>query len=139
LAAYLTIEDDCVIHTPGFDRLLLEEICDGVLELKDRSGTITVQCFSRLWCSRVGSLCIPEVGEHAFRVSKMIAEKAGKYRHSTVEFSHLPLLRNYGYEGDEREGALQQKDVVAAFERQGEKVDSWWVPTFLSEMIERVR
>jgi hypothetical protein len=142
-AAYLTIEDDTVLHTEGFDKILLAEFDRfpdrvGALELADRAGTITVQCFSREWIARVGALCLPAVGEQAFDVSRELAKAAGRYAASTVEFTHVPHLGTYGYGGDERPGAMELPGVPDRFYEQRDWVNAVWKPQVFDLLVEAI-
>jgi hypothetical protein len=131
-AAYLCIEDDCVLHTPGFDRWLLEAFDEfpgrvGLIELIDRSHTIHVTAHSAEWCSALGWLCCPEVGEQAFRLSLRLASAhppmymAG----AGAQFTHMPCVRAYGYTGNERQGAIEQPEVVRNFFDQEAALSAW--------------
>jgi hypothetical protein len=130
-AAYLTLEDDTVLHTKGFDRNLLATFDFfpgrvGYVQLYDRAQTIEVQCFSAEWCNALGHLCNPEVGETAFILSRLLAgEKMMMYAGERAEFTHYPLLKEYGYTGDERPGALSMPEQVAKFRKQEAEMLVW--------------
>lgn len=140
-SAYLCIEDDTVLETNAFDDWLLARLGDfpgrvGMIELYDRSQTIHVQCFSAEWCRAVGHLCNPEVGELAFELALRLANSAF-YRSGKggAEFTHMPLLPQYGYSGTERPGALSMPEVVSNFYTKREWFYHEWVP--LNEACER--
>jgi len=132
-AAYLTLEDDTVLHTKGFDANLLKMIEEfpnriGMVLLHDRAAQIEAQCFSAEWCNLLGYLCNPEVGEAAFMLSTITAKAIpAMFRHSgpQAEFTHKPLLREYGYEGNERMGAMSRPEQVAKFRVQEAAMHEW--------------
>jgi hypothetical protein len=140
-AAYLCIEDDTVLETPAFDSWLLSRLDTfpgrvGMIELYDRSQTIHVQCFSAEWCKALGHLCNPAVGELAFELALRLANtqmyRSGRWG---AEFTHLPLLPQYGYTGSERAGALSMPNVVSNFYTKREWFYHEWLP--LNEPRER--
>ena len=138
-AAYLCIEDDCVLETPGFDAWLLRAVKGfpgrvGVIELQCLSPpdrNCFCLCLSDGWCRTLGYLCHPDLGENAFEQTIVLANmpplmiRSGK---GGAEFTHHPHLRDRGYTGDERPGALAQPDVVAAFTEQEDMMFNQWLP-----------
>jgi hypothetical protein len=131
-SAYLSIEDDCILHTPNFDTMLLRMFDDypgrvACLELYDRSQTIHCPCLSAEWCDALGFLFHPDVGEHGFyQVLDLAMTYPAQFGKAvSVQFTHYPHLREYGYNGDERPGALSQPAVVEAFKHQARALVNW--------------
>jgi len=131
-SAYLSIEDDCVLHTRGFDTQLLSMLDDfpgrvGCLHLYDRAQTIHVMCVSAEWCSALGWFFDPQVGEQGFNQMLNLAQRAPAQfaKAVSVQFTHFPHLRSYGYTGNERAGALEQPAVVRSFYDQEAMLNDW--------------
>lgn len=132
-AAYLSIEDDTVLHDDAFDLSLLQELDKfsgrvGLIELYDRSQTIHCPCVSAEWCEALGYLFSPEVGEHGFYQLLQLAQTEPVQYLSgrgVAQFTHYPHLREYGYTGDERPGALAQPAVTEAFKSQARALVEW--------------
>jgi hypothetical protein len=67
------------------------------------------------------------VAEHGFyqvlQLAMMYPAQFGKA--VGVQFTHFPHLREYGYAGDERPGALSQPAVVSTFHEQARLLVNW--------------
>lgn len=131
-SAYWSIEDDCVINTPGFDTQLLSMFDDfpkrvGLLLPHDWSNTIKCPVMSAEWCDALGWMFDPQVGEHGFNQVLHLAQMypAQFAKAVSVQFTHQPLLRNYGYTGNERPGSMEQPEVVNKFYEQTALYDEW--------------
>jgi len=131
-SAYISIEDDCVLETPGFDQWLLAEFDRfpgrvGLIELYDRSQTIHCPCLSAEWCDALGYLFLPGVGEHGFhQVLQLAQADPPQYLVGTgAHFTHYPHLREYGYTGNERKGALATPGIPEQFHQQAIMLARW--------------
>lgn len=130
-SAYLCIEDDCVLESPGFDRWLLDRLDKfpnrvGMIELVDRANQVQCQCFSAEWCNALGFLCHPDVGEPSFKLATYLATPGLLTRGEGAQFTHRPLL---GDTGTERSGSPKWTDgTVARFYQQEEYMNSVWLP-----------
>lgn len=145
-SAYLCLEDDTVLHSRRFDAAILAAIAAlpgrvGVVKMHDRSQTITCLAISDSWCKALGYLCCPEIGETAFLQTVALASNLMMLHdgHGYAEFTHLPHLRDYGYEGNERPGAMTMPDVVNRFHEQERHLFQEWMPRNGPEAKERLR
>lgn len=140
-SAYLCIEDDCVLESPGFDRWLLDALNNfpnrvGMIELIDRSQQVQVQCFSAEWCNALGFLCHPEVGEPAFKMAVYLASPGLIARGDGAHFSHYALL---GDTGTERSGSPKWTDgTVTRFYEQERFMFNEWLPKHGRELRKRL-
>lgn len=145
--AYLCIEDDTVLHTPGFDRWLLDTLKEypnrlGVIELYDRAQQIHCLTLSNVWCDTLGYLCHPDLGENAFEQTLLLAHEVKLIRGAKgyAEFTHHPHVRAYGYTGDERRGAVEvgNEHVVAAYRKSENYLFNEWMPENFVTTVDRL-